>query len=90
MYNGIPPAGNAADTPYMRYLNIETSLYPLVQQATGSPYRQLKPFDSRRYNKILERRGIDSQTLGPGPASPAIGGNKRPLTPKVTRPRAVR
>lgn len=76
-YNGIPPAFNAADTRYVRYTNIETSLYPLIEQAAGGPYRELKPFDINRYNRIWERRGIDSQLHVPGTPAPTAAGSKK-------------
>ncbi|WP_380285745.1 hypothetical protein [Hymenobacter monticola] len=94
-YSGIPPVFNAADTRFVRYTHIETSLYPLVEQAAGGPYRVLKPFDINRYNKIWERRGIDSQTLAPGAAPVSQGDKKRPLQPQANpaspapRPRGV-
>jgi len=88
-HGGMPPFPNAADTPYVRYTNIETSLYPLVQQCTGGPYRVLKPFDINRYNKVLERRSIDSQLREPVAMSVAVEVKKRVFKSKTrkTKPR---
>lgn len=78
VYNGIPPEQNAADTPYLRYFNIENSLYPLLQKYTGGVYREFKPFNVNKYNKILERRGVDSQ-FQDGAASKNVGSRKTRL-----------
>ena len=86
-YGGMPPFPNEAYTPYARYTNIETSLYPLVQQAAGGSYRVLKPFDINRYNKIWERRGIDSQLREPV-AKPSVGTDKKSIY--KSKPRKVK
>ena len=60
-YHGLPPNPNAAYGRYNRYYCIETSLYPLLAQRIGQPYREVRPFDIERYNRVLERRNLDSQ-----------------------------
>ncbi len=86
-YSGIPPLQNAADTPHLRYSNVESSLYPLLTEYTGQPYVELKPFDINLYNKVLERRGIDSQlqarSTNGGASDTKAGGVKKKASTSV-------
>jgi len=67
-YNGLPPQPNAADTPWLRYAPVETALYPLLTDYTGTAYRVLRPFDVRTYDFIQERR----RGIPPSPSRPAV------------------
>lgn len=82
LYSGLPPEPNAADTPYLRYAHVETTLYPLPEQYTGAKPRVLKPFDVSRYDRIKERRGQHPQLPGTGTGS--TNQKKRRPTPLST------
>lgn len=62
-YSGDPVEKYAAISKFREYLDIEKTLYALLQQQVGKPYQTKKSFDVGRYDQVQERlTGVDAAT----------------------------